>query len=161
MAGGHPKIGGTNGVPELDLGQIGGTRNGAGDAKFSGNVLVGQDRTAKVQHPLPQQQGGFEDNLGFQAGRVRIDCMVRGKTAAIFESMRQELNERLHGSLRVAGVLGPADPSKTKPSQLTDFDGTVLAAKAVVVSWRPSGRRFSNSEWAIFQKMVIELDVLS
>ncbi len=161
MADGHPKIGGTNGVPLLDIGQRGGTREGAGNALFSGNVILGQDRTGKVQHHLPQQNVTYEDDMGFVAGRIIIEGVIRAKTAAIFEDIRQELNQRMHGSLRTDGVLGAADPSMIKPTQFTDFDGTVVAAKAVVSGWRPRGRRFRNSEWAIIQKLIIELDVLS
>jgi hypothetical protein len=162
MANGHPKIGGTYGVPELDLGQIGGTRETAGTAKLTAHVIVGQDNVNAVTHKLPQSIAVYRNVIGFVGGRIVIQGVMRASTAAIFETMLQEINQRRHGSLRngAGGPLLPPDPSKMVPTQVTDSQGTVISQQAVVQDWQPRGRRLSNSEWDVIQEFTLTLEKL-
>lgn len=148
-------------MPELDLGQLGGTRQLAGDALFSGHVIPGGDITADVDHKLPQQNLVFRDRLGYFGGLFRIEGILRAKTAVIFETILGEIDQRKHGSLRdgPGGALLPPVLSMLKETQLTDSAGVVLAVSSVVDGWRATGRKMRDGKgvWAVMMPLTIAI----
>lgn len=160
MANGHPKFGGTNGVPALDLGQPGGTRYIANQAKFTAHVITGPDEVATVEHKLPQQNVVFRDNLGYGGRRVLWRGWVNADNYARITTIQSELDSYRHGSLRTDGVLQAADPTRMVETQLTDADGTLIAARAVIDTWRILGRRLATPESRAMVELEIEFRVL-
>jgi hypothetical protein len=161
VAAGHPQIGGTNGVALLDFGQVGGTRELAGNARFSGRLIAEADERAVVENRLPQQQAVYRDLLGYAGRRIRIVGVVRFKTQLLWQQVEAELNQRMHGSYRSTstGELEGIDPSMVRATKLTDSDGKVLAARAVIEDWR-MGERMTNTEWAVMARFDLTLRVL-
>ena len=162
MPGGHPTIGGTNGVPVLDFGQDGGARDAAGDARFSGSLIRGSDGLRRVPQGLPQQNVVFMSTMGFSGATHRLTGILRAKTAAVMAAIVAELDERKHGSLRnvATGILGAPNPTLIRESRLTDFDGAVIAARALLLDWRLTGRRVKTAEWAVVVRLAMEFEVL-
>lgn len=162
MANGHPTFGGSNGVPVLDIGQLGGTRQLAGNALFTGQVIRGADEVATAEHGLPEQNVRFRENMGFAGRSVRIEGIIRAKTLAIMTAIIDEMNQRKHGSARdeLTGNLATADPTLVRETQLTDSDGAQLADRAVLENWRPKGPRLTGQEWLVLQEITIDIRVL-
>ena len=162
MAAGNPKFGGSNGVPELDIGQEGGTRATEGDAKTTINVIPGPEESVEVQHALPQQNVVFTDRLGYRGATVTWECTIRAKTNVIFNAIVSELNQLRHGSGRDAttGLLTAPDPTLLRETRLTDYDAIVLNEKAVLSDWRPRGRRMASSEWAVILRATLVFRLL-
>lgn len=150
MADGHPQF------DTLDFGQVGGTRQTAGTALFSGNVMRGADEAAAVDNPLPQQQQTFRDHMGYRGTTFRIAGVIRTSTVAMMNTIMTDLTERKTGSRRNAsGVLSAPDPAMLAEQPLTDFDGTVLGNRVKLTDWTQTGRRVKGSEWT--QIMPVEL----
>lgn len=134
-----PQYGGTGGVPELDVGQPGSARDGAGTARYVVRVLEQPDRATVVNQPVVQQNVSFEDNLGFSAGRVIWEGSLKVDSDARLGAIESELNRYLHGSARVDGVLGPPNPAYLKPTRLTNALGRVLSESARLEGWTFQG----------------------
>lgn len=162
MPNGHPQFGGTGGAPLLDIGQDGGSRQGAGSARLSGYIMRGADLVTTVRHHFPQQNLNIEDNLGFTGARHTLVGVIRASTRSLFNTILCELDQRKSGHLRdSAGALGAFDPQYIKPTKLTDFDGSVIAADATLTNWRMTGRGIrTNTSWT-FAPIVIEFGVLA
>lgn len=161
MANGHPKFGGTNGVPVLDIGQVGGTRYGAGNARATISIMQEPEQVRTTQHELGEQNVVYTDVLGFAGSRVTWNVTLRAKDNATYLAIVRELNAYKHGSVRDAqtGSMGAPDPSRIKETQLTDYDGTILSPKARLKDWHPRRRRSKASDWGVVQKidLVFEL----
>ena len=147
MANGHPKFG------TLDVGQPGGTRAQAATALFSGQVIIGSDSIASAEHGLPQQNIVFRDVLGYRGATVVWRATIRANSTAMMDTIRSDINQRIHGAARDAnGQLGAPSPSLMQPDTLTDAYGTTLSEKAVLISFVQRGRQLKGQEWpAIIQ----------
>ncbi len=148
-----PQFGGTNGVAELDLGQPGGSRYNA-TARYTVQVHQQPERTAVVDQKIAQQNVAFQDNLGFEQGRVLWSGTLKVTTNAVLQAIVSDLNKAKHGSARVSGSLGPASPAAIKPTVLKDFDGTTLCNQAVLEDWSFDGPRRRLSGDALFTLLV-------
>ena len=126
-----PQFGGTNGVPELDLGQEESPR-AAADAAYNPNVLVGEPKIGEVENPLTQQNVTVTDHLGFRGRTFRWSGMLRAKDDATLEAIESELHAAKSGQALTAGVPGPFDGTKIKATRLTNKAGRVLSEKAIV-----------------------------
>lgn len=162
MANGHPKFGGTNGVSALDIGQVGGTRQTAGNAKFTGHVYVGEDEVATVQTGLPQQQAVFQDVLGYRGTTVRWEGIIRADGEATMMAIIRELNQHKTGSLRneTTGVMQAPNPKQVRATQLTHSLGRTLSQAAVMTDWRQVGQMMKSSEWALMMEVSITFRML-
>ncbi len=148
MPDGHPKFGDGAAVPYLDIGQDGGTRQAAATAKLSGYILRGVAVSVQATHSLVQQGITFQDNLGFSGSMHTLVATIRASTRALFNTIVREIDQRKTGQLRdVNGNLGAFDPQYIKATELTDFDGSVLAAKVKLARWNFASRIYTNSEW--------------
>jgi len=156
MALGYPIFGGTNNVPVLDIGQIGGVRHTGGVALFSGNVIDGHDETRTAQHDLPQANKSFIDVLGTSGETVMWKGAIRTSTTAMMITILREIKQRTHGSNRdVYGIRTAANPAMIAPTRLTDSEGNILMGAARVVTFRAAGRRHTGTEWAAIQLVEI------
>lgn len=157
MAGGNPKYGGTNGVSLLDVGQIGGTRDSAGDATFTLRGLPAADQAIVVEHRAAQQGGLIQDNLGYAGSAMRWSGLLVARNVDILRTIARELNQKLHGQLRNSsnGTMGPVDPVQLRETQLTDYDGAVLSDRARLIGWSVTGERGTTPDG----KVVVGLDV--
>lgn len=128
MASGNPQFGPD--ADKLDIGQIGGVRQLAGQAFATIQVVNGPPQTRDVKNALPQQDIAFVDKLG-ESGRLYTwVCMLRTDTAARLFTIEQEIKERLTGVLYDNAGGRTRTPSKMNPAKLTDQDGNVLSTEA-------------------------------
>jgi len=159
MANGHPKFTGTAGT--LDIGQVGGTRQAAGSAYFTGVVLRPPDEAGTIERPIVQQNVVFADRLGYRGETVIWQGVLRCNSQATLNAIIGDLNEAMHGARRDAsGNLTAADPTKVKTRQLTDYEETVLSNAAILRTWRITGRRRKTPEWAVLVEIAIEFRLL-
>ena len=147
-------------MPGLDIGQPGGTRYGSGLARFTAHVITGADEVHTVEHALPQQNVVFRDNLGYAGRTVRWRGLINANSYATLNAIFSELDSYRHGSLRQDGVLQTPDPSRLVETQLTDADGTLIAARAVIEKWSIAGRRYATPEGRAIAEVEIEFRVL-
>ncbi len=161
MANGNPKYGGTNSVPLLDVGQIGGARNAAGDATFTVRGAVAPERAVVVEHRAAQQGGLIQDNLGYAGGAMRWSGTLKVADLDTLWEIAAELNQKVHGQLRSSsGTLGPVDATQLRETQLTDYDGRVLADRARIIGWQFTGDRHTTPEGKIVVGLDIEFRIL-
>jgi hypothetical protein len=146
-------------VPLLDFGQGGGARQSAGTALFTGRIVPGVDEVLSVEHRIPQQYAVFRDVLGYGGGRFTLEGIIRAKTDALALDVVEEINQRLHGSMRDQGGLTSFAEAALRETQLTDHDGSVLGNKVVMTAWSPRGARMRNSEWAMI--VAVRMEFLS
>ena len=92
MANGHPKFGGSNGVPALDIGQPGGTRAGAGDARATIQVEVAPERDRRTEHTYAQENLVHEDRMGFAGGEIVWEVNLHTKDLATQRAIFSDLN---------------------------------------------------------------------
>ncbi|MEK6798030.1 MAG: hypothetical protein AABZ12_03615 [Planctomycetota bacterium] len=130
-----PQYGGTNGVPEVNLGQPGSARAAGNTARFTLRVLEGSDQAIRVPQAVVQQNVTFADNLGFREGEVEWAGTLRVDTPTTLDAVRNELNRYKHGSARVSGALTAPDPTYMRPTKLTDSFGNVLSLTAQLAEW--------------------------
>jgi hypothetical protein len=136
-----PQFGGTNGVPEIDMGQDGSARQSAGTALFRPNVLIGADDTRVVAQHLTQQNFAFRDNLGFTGKPVVWAGLLKVNTNATLHLIMNELNRYRHGSGRSGGLFTAPSVVYLRPTRLTDFDGTLITEAAALRDFQWRGRR--------------------
>lgn len=161
MANGNPKYGGTNGVPLLDVGQIGGVRNTAGEATFTLRGNPAPEQAIVIEHRAAQQGGLIQDNLGYAGGAMRWSGSLKVDSLDTLWEIAAELNQRIHGQLRASnGTLGPVDPVQVRDTQLTDYDGRVLADRARIIGWQFTGDRHTTPEGKIVVGLNIEFRIL-
>ncbi len=152
MANGHPKYGGGNGVSLLDVGQIGGVRNGAGDATFTVKVERGPMVARANQHPMAQLAGSFEEHLGLDGETFVWRGTIVAKDEATLNAITDDLDSKLAGHKRdTLGKLTPFDQTEIWATQLTDAAGKVLSTKARITGWQPRGPRLTGNGKAILQ----------
>lgn len=162
MADGHPQFGGSNGVTALDVGQPGGARAGAGSALLTGiQVNLAAAEVNAVQHDLPQQNAAYRDVLGFAGRRVRVSGMLHCASYSIQNTIAAELDRLKHGSDRtISGGLAAPDPTQVRETRLTDVDGTVIAARAILEDWSFTTRRHKAQTWTVVQGLDLVFRVL-
>jgi len=149
-----PQFGGTNGVPELDMGQPGSGRAGNNTAKYVVQVLESPSEVVRVPQKIPQQNVSFEDNMGFDSGHAVWNGTLYVTTDAVLGAIYSDLDRLKHGSGRTAGYLGPAYPLYVRPTRLTNFHGRILSESATLDDWRTNGRVARISGNAIFNYAV-------
>ena len=124
-----PQFGGTNGVPELDAGQVGSARRAANEAYWTVRVRVGADKVASAQHALPGQARVFRSTQGRTGQTVTWEGNLKLKDGVVFEALRKELDAYRHG-----GIDEP-DPNNIKSTTLKDRDDQTLSTRAVLTDW--------------------------
>jgi len=160
MANGHPSFGDGASVT-LDIGQEGGVRAGAGQAKATIQVVNEPAEVATQVHHLPQQNGNVRDVLGFVGELVRWNVTLRTVALATYNAIRDELNGFKTGATRTGGLQTTFDPALVNTMKLTDFDGALIADRVVLRDWRTlSVRRFGNQQWAVIVKMQIDFEII-
>ena len=143
-----PQFGGTNDVPELDIGQKDSTRFVANDARWIGRVGVGPDEVAAALHRLPAQNVVYRGAMGFTGRKVTWEGSLKLKDDAILAAIEGELNAYRHGGLTTP------DPALLKSTKLTNLDERVLSENAVLEDWRFTGRVFPVQGDASFTMLV-------
>jgi len=157
-----PQFGGTNQVPEINLGQPGSTRAGS-TALYTLRVSLTADIDTHVDQGIPQQNVVLRDIFGFRGTRVSWRGTLKIRDNATLIAIMAELNQYEHGSLRTSGVLGAPSTVFLRPTRLTDYDGAVLSESAVLDSWRFSGDRLaiSGGIYALATQLEVIFKVLS
>lgn len=153
-----PQFGGTNGVPELDIGQEGSARRGAGTAMAVVQVTERGTQSRTVETPLPQQNVVFGDELGFADKATIWRCSIRTTTAAIMGAILNEIASYRTGQLYTAGVGHAAfDAGRIKPTRLTNNWGTVISDHAVLKDYETATpvRRISGSGFTCLAEVII------
>lgn len=142
MASGHPKYGGTHGVPLLDLGQEGGARHTANLARLVVRVERGPMRVRTARHAMAQLTGVFEDFLGYDGQEITWHGTIVATNKATLDTIVTDLNYALAGHARDGnGRLLPFEVSAIRETQLTDFDGAILSDRTRITNWTPRGER--------------------
>lgn len=153
-----PQFGGTNGVPELDIGQEGSPRRGAGTAMAVVQVTERGTIARTVETPLPQQNVVYADALGF-ADKVTIwRCSIRTTTAALMGTILNEIAAYRTGQLYTAGVGHAAfDASLLKPTRLQNNWGVVISDDAVLKDFETTSpvKRISGSGFTCIMEALI------
>jgi len=147
----QPRFGGVN-VTEMDVGQPGSTRNGAGQLHYAANVTMGPEKVPETTHEFPQQAFTVLDNLGWAGQIVTWSGDLRCDTLARYRTVRSELSEYWTGQSinATTGVRSAVDLAKMEPDKLVGSDGTVLTPRAKLINVQ-FGRGFapaSPSSWA-------------
>lgn len=127
-----PGFGGTNGVSELDIGQVGSVRRGAGTALWVGHVVEGEDNTVSVINSLGPQNVIIRGVGGFRGRRVTWSGNLKVADDAMLGTILAELAARKHGSTRTAGLLGAPNLALLRATQLTNHHGRVLSGRATL-----------------------------
>ena len=132
-----PRYGGSNGVSELDLGQPGGARASALEARYVVKMEESGEETRIHFNAVPQIPGSFVDiqaPLGrtFQwTGTLKVDSL------ATLAAIRSDLHKAKHGhALTASGTYGSFDLAAVQPTQLLDFGGTTISTAAKVTDFR-------------------------
>ena len=155
-----PQYGGTNSVPELNIGQPGSARATANTARYVVKVTEGADQAAIVDQQIVEQNVSFEDNLGRQTSRVVWSGNLKVNSRATWRAIVNELNSYKHGSSRSSGVLTAPDPALLKPTRLTDSDGNVISESARLESWAMGGSTLKLHNDPNFDLIVVGLRVV-
>lgn len=153
-----PQFGGTNGVPELDIGQEGSARRGAGTAMAVVQVTPRGTLARTVETPLPQQNVVFADVLGFEDKPTIWRCSIRTTTAALMNTITNEIAAYLDGQLYTAGVGRAAfNENLVKPTRLRDNHGNVLSDDATLKNFETITpiRRISGSAFSYLMEVII------
>ena len=156
MANGNPQFG------TLDLGQVGGTRAGAGQALGTFAIVPGRFDVKVVEHKLAQQGIVFEDNLGFAGQFYTMLATIRANSGQLMNTILAEIEQRKNGQLRdaVTGKLGAWAAAMVKAVTLTDVEGNILSLQARLRDWRQLSRRQSSAKWAAIVRLSIEFRLL-
>lgn len=165
MALGNPKYGGTNDVPELDLGQPGGTLHAAGNAHATLQTTVGGDEIIRSVVNLPESNATFERVYGYSGTQVVWDGVLRAKgiEGSSLDVIEANINSYLTGQLRsptggVSAVIG-----RLAPTQLTHGRGTPVWPQARMTRFERVGPRLTvtGGTWTELQRVRIEFRVLA
>ena len=128
-----PGFGGTNGVAELDLGQPGSARETAQTARYSVHVNRGPQDPGMTVHKLSEQPVSFVEHTGFAGQEVTWNGLLKVATMEVYKAIVSELSEYQTGqSIDANGNYGAVAPAKMKATKLTDYFGTVVAARATM-----------------------------
>jgi len=117
-----PQYGGTNGVPELDIGQAGSTRRGNNTAWSTVRVIENPAEPESVVNPMPQQRANFRDLLSAGQSRVQWACTLKTDGNATRRTIISEL--RLYASNVVYA----------RETRLTDTAGGIISERAVMLA---------------------------
>jgi len=123
-----PQFGGTNGVSELDLGQLGSSRRAALTALFTLQEHEGADEIAQVFHSIPQQRVVFRDVIGFTGRAVTWRGTLKCNNDATLAAIEAELSAKLHGG-------ATADIAQVRETRLTNVYGRIVSERACLESW--------------------------
>lgn len=161
----NPQYGGSGGVNELDIGQIGGVRQLAGDAYATIAVLEEPDIVRQVENAAPQQDLKFVDLLGFDGTRVRWRGAIRTKDHATMNAIESEIDLCRYGSARnLADGTRIVDRAQTRPTKLTNHRGGVLTTDgAVLRAYRRIGPRrplAGGGAMTVIQEFEMEFEIL-
>jgi hypothetical protein len=121
-----PQFGGTNGVAELNLGQVGSARRAAGMAVYTLNVLEGDDEVSDVESHPRKQDVTFSEHLGWNGATVRWVGMIKVADSTELEAIRSELSVARYGRTITNGVRGAFDAARIAATRLTDSFGKIL-----------------------------------
>lgn len=137
---GTPQFGGTNGVPEINLGQPGTTRytDDPKKAHYRVNVHRRPPEVAQVQHGLPQQNVAFVDQLGWRGEIVTWVGSIVVKDSTQLGLLVSELSLFLTGCSVDAstGVRTQVDTSYLAGTVLKDAYGIAMASKAIMAGYQ-------------------------
>lgn len=133
-----PQFGGTNGVPELNIGQAGSARLSSSLVRFRAHVLRQEPEVAEVVHGTPQQNAAFYDRLGWRGGMATWYGTVVIKNTDELHDLVSELHKFRTGSTidQTSGVHSAPDKTYLQPTILKDVYGLALASKAILVGYR-------------------------
>ena len=128
-----PKFGGSNGVPELNLGQPGSARATAGTAQYTVRVLVGTPENPRSENALPQQAVVYTQAMGFAGQTVRWRGWLKVKDVNELSAIRLELNELRTGqTIDANGVRSAVATTKMKATKMVDPLGVAITDKATL-----------------------------
>jgi hypothetical protein len=161
----YPQFGGTNGVPELDIGQAGSARRTANKAQYAVQVLRRPPAVRSVVHQVPQQHVRYRDLLGWSGESVTWQGSVRVKDTTEIAALANELYRFRTGFTRNAttGVPSPTDLSVLAPTLLTDAFGIALGEQAVLDGYQfgENFRRITgDAGWLYWNTLTVVFEVL-
>lgn len=136
-----PTFGGTNGVPELDVGQAGSTRRSQGQVAYYPRVIQTPPDVAEVQHSFPQQNISFMDRLGWRGEIVQWTGRCHIKDATEYAALRSVLSLYRTGSTidSSTGVHGAVNVTYLKPTILKDNYGKAMGAAVLMQGYQFEG----------------------
>jgi len=133
-----PQYGGTNGVPELDIGQPGSSRYTDSKVLYTVGVILGPPEMRQTVHELPEQNKVYMGQLGAAGSLVTWDGTIKIKDNTELGALMSELHRFLTGSTlnTVTGVVGAPNTGLTKPTLLKDGRGLALSATGRMLDYR-------------------------
>ena len=157
-----PLFGGTNSVPELDVGQAGSTWRSGGHVEFVCQVIEGLPQDRSVLQSLPQQDIAFFDRMGSLPKIVTWQGTVWVENTTYMAALRSRLTQYRTGRAldSTTGALGTFNGAYLGSSILKDAHGKALASEAALRSanftgpWERSGKAgfaYRNGMVIIFQ----------
>lgn len=165
MALGNPKYGGTNGVPELDLGQPGGALHTAGSAHATLQTIVDGDEAMVTTTHLPELHATYEQVHGYSGTSVVWEGVLRAKATpgASLDEIEANINSYRTGQLRAASGTVTAATERLAPTRLTDGYGARTWETARLVRFTRIGPRqkVTGGTWTELQRVRIEFRVLA
>lgn len=154
-----PQFGGTNSVPELDIGQEGSARRAAGTAQATIHCPEGNEEMRRASNALPQSNYVFWDNLGSSGRMVAWKFHLYTTTSALIQTIKHEIDYYRSGFLYTPGSgFSAYDATRVKPTRLTNGHGNVLSDEAVIhdISWRDSVRKMFDGRFHVEGELVFK-----
>lgn len=153
-----PQFGATNGVGELDIGQTGSVRRGAGTALATIRTNRDEDQNRVAENGLPQQNVIYRDLLGFGGRPVFWRGDLRTTTETLIGTIEAELDSYRTGQKYTpGGTFDAFDISRIRPTRLTNGFGRVISDHAILQAWQWTSDilRISSSSFLYYVKFEI------
>lgn len=159
-----PQYGGTFGVDVLDIGQNGGTRHTAQQAKATITVFENPEIARSVDNPIPQQNLVFGDVLGFGGQIVVWDGAIRTDNDTTMKTIEEEIEVKIKGVTRDrSDGTRIEDYTQIRPTKLTNSRGGILTTdSARLENFQRVGprRRLIDPTYTVIQQFRLTFRIL-
>ena len=138
-----PTFGGTNGVPELDIGQPGSVRYLAKKMSYTAKVLRRPPNKNTIVHSFPEQICSYENRLGWSGETCTWEGNIRVENTTEIGNLISELT-RFDSGFTVdatTGVHSLASLTLQAPTILKDAYGIAMGSRCVMEGFQ-FGRNF-------------------
>lgn len=157
MANGHPKYGGTNGVPALDFGQVGGVLHLAGSAYAAVQTTVQGDEALRTTTNLPEIHATYEQVHGYSGTTIVVEGTLRAKgiPGASLDEIEAQISSYRTGQVRNPDGTVVAATERLAPTELTHGLGAPKWPRARLVRFERLGPRqtVTSGTWTELQRV--------